>query len=387
MEKQTMDKIIVASDSFKGSLTSMEVAEAAERGIRNVFPQCEVCKVEVADGGEGTAGVLVNALGGYMRTVKVSDPLGRPIEATYGILDRDGAKTAVMEMSAASGLPLLLPEERNPWETFTYGTGEMIRDAIVQGCRKFLIGIGGSATNDAGTGMLSALGVKFFDSSGRLLKGSGGDLKQIVRIDTSSLLPEVRSSEFVVACDVDTPFCGPQGAAYVFAPQKGATPPMVEALDEGMLSFAKLVAGSLGADIVSEKGAGAAGGLGGALKAFLSATLVRGIEMVLDVLSFDAVIQDADLIITGEGRVDAQTPKGKTPAGVLQHAQRFGIPVLLLGGSVEMCPELEEMGFAGIYPVTDAAVSLEQAMQKEFASANVTRTVEMVLRTLAFAMS
>ena len=260
MKKQTMDKIVVASDSFKGSLTSMEVAEAAERGIRSVFPQCEVCKVEVADGGEGTAGVLVNALGGYMRTVKVSDPLGRPIEATYGILDRDGAKTAVMEMSAASGLPLLLPEERNPWKTSTYGTGEMILDAIAQGCRKFLIGIGGSATNDAGTGMLSALGVKFFDNSGRLLKGSGGDLKQIVRIDTSSLLPEVRSSEFVVACDVDTSFCGPQGAAYVFAPQKGATPSMVEALDEGMLSFAKLVADSLGVDIVSEKGAGAAGG-------------------------------------------------------------------------------------------------------------------------------
>ena len=377
-----MKKIVIASDSFKGSLTSMEVSIAAEKGIRNVFPDCNVIKVDVADGGEGTVEAVVNALGGYTRTALVSDPIGRPIDATYGIIEQSGIRTAVLEMSAASGLPHLLPEERNPWITSTYGTGEMILDALSQGCRRFLIGIGGSATNDAGTGMLSALGVKFFDATGKQLKGSGGDLAQIVRIDTSSLLPEIQASEFIVACDVDTPFCGPQGAAYVFAPQKGASPQMVEALDKGLFSFADVITNTFGVDIIPVKGAGAAGGLGGAFKAFLNATLTKGIEMVLDAISFDSLLQGADLVITGEGRVDFQTAKGKTAAGVLKHAQRFGIPVVAIGGSVEICPELTSMGFAGIYSIIPAPVSLEKAMQKDFASTNIGHTIEQILITV-----
>ena len=377
-----MRNIVIASDSFKGSLTSMEVADAVESGIRKVFPQCHVIKADVADGGEGTVGAIVKASGGRLHTVVVADPLGRPVNATYGITEQEGTKTAVIEMSAASGLLHLLPEERNPRLTSTYGTGEIILNALNRGCRRFLIGIGGSATNDAGTGMLSALGVKFFDHSGRLLKGCGGDLGQIARIDCSSLIPEAQASEFIVACDVDTPFCGPEGAAYVFAPQKGATASMVESLDRGMFSFAKVIADKFKIDIVSLNGAGAAGGLGGAFKAFFNANLTKGIEMVLNAISFDSMIQDADLVITGEGRIDFQTAKGKTAAGVLKHAQKLGIPTIAIGGSVEICPELKSMGFAGIYPIIHTPVSLEKAMQKDFACENISRTVEQILTTI-----
>lgn len=377
-----MKNIVIASDSFKGSLTSMEVSVAAEKGIRNVFPQCKVTKVDVADGGEGTVEAIVKALGGCMHMTQVSDPLGRAIKAAYGEIEQNGIKTAVIEMSAASGLPLLLSEERNPCITSTYGTGELILHALSQGCRKFLIGIGGSATNDAGTGMLTALGVKFFDKSGKQLKGCGEDLEHIAEIDMSSLSPEVQISEFIIACDVDTPFCGPEGAAYVFAPQKGATPQMVKALDKGMFAFAQVIADKFGTDIIPVKGAGAAGGLGGAFKAFLNAKLTKGIEMVLEVLSFDSIIRNADLVITGEGRVDFQTTKGKTAAGVLKHAQNFGIPTIVLGGSVEMCPELAELGFAGIYSIVNAPVSLEEAMQKDFACINITRTIEQVMNAI-----
>jgi len=379
-----MKNIVIASDSFKGSLTSMEVSAAAEIGIRNVFPQCNVIKVNVADGGEGTAEVIVKALGGYMYTTTVTDPLGRPINASYGIVEQQGMKTAVIEMSAASGLPHLLPEERNPLITSTYGTGQLILNALTQGCRKFLIGIGGSATNDAGTGMLSALGVKFFDGSGKLLKGSGSDLECIAKIDTSSLLSEVKASEFIVACDVDTPFCGSEGAAHVFAPQKGATPQMVDILDRGMFSFAKIIADTFNINIIPINGAGAAGGLGGVFKVFLNANLTKGIEMILNVISFDSIIRDADLVITGEGRVDFQTAKGKTAAGVLEHTKKAGIPTIVIGGSVEMCPALKEMGFAGIYPIINAPVSLEKAMQKDFASINISRTIEQVLTTIKY---
>lgn len=377
-----MKNIIIASDSFKGSLTSAEVADAAEKGIRRVFPQCNVIKADVADGGEGTVKAIVKAAGGHLHTVVVSDPLGRPVNATYGVTEQEGIKTAIIEMSAASGLLHLLPEERNPRITSTYGTGEIILNALKRGCRRFLIGIGGSATNDAGTGMLSALGVKFFDDLGRVLKGSGDDLGQIARIDMSSLIPEAQVSEFIIACDVDTPFCGPEGAAYVFAPQKGATLPMIEALDKGMFSFAKVIADKFKIDIVPTNGTGAAGGLGGAFKAFFNANLTKGIEMVLNAISFDSMIQDADLVITGEGRIDFQTAKGKTAAGVLQHAQRLGIPTIAIGGSVEICPELKSMGFAGIYSIIHTPVSLEKAMQKDFASKSISRTIEQILTTI-----
>lgn len=371
-------KIVIASDSFKGSLSSTQVATAAERGIKAVCPACEVIRVNVADGGEGTVEAVVEALGGESITTTVSDPLGRPIQAHYGI----AGDKAIIEMAAASGLPLLRKEERNPWLTSTYGTGEMIMDAIRRGCKHLLVGIGGSATNDAGTGMLQALGFRFFDAQEQEITDCcGGRMQDIARIDDSGVPAAVRQAHYTVACDVDTPFCGPEGAAPVFAPQKGADADMVARLDKGMASLAQVVESTYQIDIVPLAGAGAAGGMGGGFRAFLNAHLQRGIEMVLDAIDFDHTIQDADLIITGEGKIDFQTAKGKTAAGVLRRAKKQGIPVVAIGGCVEKCESVEQMGFAGIYPILEEIVPLERAMQSDFAAANVEKTVKKIVDT------
>ena len=370
-------KIVVASDSFKGSMSSLDVANSARLGIADLYPDCDVLAVNVADGGEGTVDAIVDALDGDVVRCIVSDPLGRKIEASYGI----AGDTAVLEMAAASGLPLLQPHERNPWLTSTYGTGEMIMDAIARGCRNFLVGIGGSATNDAGMGMLQAMGYRFYDANGKLITaGCGGSLQEIVRIDDSQVCSAVKESVFTVACDVDTPFCGADGAAPVFAPQKGADADMVQRLDAGMASFAKVIAERYNIDIVPLAGAGAAGGMGGAFRAFLNATLKKGIDMVLDAIDFNSAIAGADLIITGEGKVDFQTVKGKTAAGVLNRAKMQGIPVVAIGGCVEMCDSLQQMGFAGIYPILEEKVPLEIAMQRDFAMSNVRKTMARVLK-------
>lgn len=374
-----MKRIVIASDSFKGSLTSVEVAQSATKGILEVYPDCEVTQVNVADGGEGTVDAVVDTLQGEKITISVSNPIGKPVDATYGI----AGDTAIIEMAAASGLPLLAAEERNPWVTSTYGTGEMILDAIARGCSKFLVGIGGSATNDAGTGMLQALGFRFFDNNGNLIENCcGGILGEIASIDDTQVPEAIKNAQFTVACDVDTPFCGPIGAAYVFAPQKGASPEMVQQLDEGMASFAKVIEAKYGIDIVPMAGAGAAGGMGGGFRAFLNATLKKGIDMVLDAIGFDSIISGADLVVTGEGKVDFQTAKGKTAAGVLARAKAQGIPVVAIGGCVEMCDSLSEMGFAGIYPILEEKVPLELAMQRDFASQNVTNTLIRILKTM-----
>jgi len=373
-------KIVIASDSFKGSLSSIEVAQAATRGIKAVYPDCEVVAVNVADGGEGTVEAVVEALGGEIVRCRVSDPLGRPIEARYGI----AGEKAIIEMAAASGLLLLSVEERNPWKTSTYGTGEMIMDAIQRGCRQFLVGIGGSATNDAGTGMLQAMGFRFYDSSEHEIQHCcGGTMHQIARIDDSQVCEEVRQATFTIACDVDTPFCGKEGAAPVFAPQKGADEMMVERLDEGMSSLAQVIENKYGINIVPVAGAGAAGGMGGAFRAFLDAKLQRGVEMVLDSIDFNAIIQDADLIITGEGKIDFQTAKGKTAAGVLARAKAQDIPVIAIGGCVEMCESVQQMGFAGIYPITEEKLPLEIAMQPEVAAKNVESTIQKIILSLS----
>ena len=368
-------KIVIASDSFKGSLTSVEVAQAATRGIKAVYPDCDVVAVNVADGGEGTVEAVVDALGGQIIHTTVSDPLGRPIQARYGI----AGKKAIIEMAAASGLPLLSSEERNPWITSTYGTGEMIMDAIQRGCSQFLIGIGGSATNDAGTGMLQALGFKFYDFNGKeIIDCRGGRLQDIADLDDTFVPKAVREAQFIVACDVDTPFCGPEGAAPVFAPQKGADAEMVAKLDAGMTSFAHVIENKYGINIVPVTGAGAAGGMGGGFRAFLNASLQRGIDMVLDAIDFDYTIQSADLIITGEGKIDFQTAKGKTAAGVLARAKKQNIPVIAIGGCVEICESVKQMGFAGIYPITEEKLPLEIAMQAEVAAMNVEKTVKKI---------
>ena len=327
-----MKKIVVATDSFKGSVSSIEVAEHVEQGIKSIFPACEVVKALIADGGEGTVKALVSSLKGEYVEVCVHDPLMRPVTATYGIIE--GGTVAVLEMASASGLPLLRPDERNPLKTTTYGTGEMIADALRRGCRKLLVGIGGSATNDGGVGMLSALGFCFYDKEGNELKGGGEILSQIAYMNDFCLIEGLKDIEVKVACDVNNHFSGPNGAAYVYAPQKGADSRMVEELDLGLKHFARVIKSFNGIDVESIPGAGAAGGLGGGFAAFLEAKLMSGIQMVLEAIRFREMIKDADLIITGEGKLDAQTVMGKAPCGILDVAASQGISVIAIGGFV-----------------------------------------------------
>ncbi len=372
-----MSTILLAFDSFKGSLTSREVADAFEEGVRSVAPHYIINKVCLADGGEGTAEALVSTLHGEWVEVEVLDPLMRPICARYGVVDE--GQTAVIEMASASGLTLLTEEERNPLKTSTYGTGQLIADALGRGCRKLLVGIGGSATNDAGTGMLSALGFRFLDADGNLLSGCGESLERIVSIDSSHILPELESTDIRVACDVTNPFCGPQGAAYVFAPQKGADKQMVERLDRGMHCFAEIIRRYNKVDVTQTPGAGAAGGLGAAFCALLGAQLCRGVELVLDALHFNELLKGCDLVVTGEGRIDRQTLMGKAPMGVLDAAARHDIPVIAIGGSVEQCPELEHSGFASILSINTGGLPLHLAMRPDVARENVKRTARKVL--------
>lgn len=368
--KIMLKKIVVASDSFKGSLTSLDVAQNVEKAIREVYPLCDVLKVNVADGGEGTMEALQQTLGGVRVSLVVKDPLGREIEATYVILN-DGI-TAVVEMSAASGLPLLKSDERNPLKTSTYGTGQLICDALDRGCRKILVGIGGSATNDAGMGMLQALGFRFFDAQGKQLQPVGENLQLVSSIDSTGRHPDLDKTEFVVACDVKAPLYGRNGAAYVFAPQKGADQKMVEMLDAGLRHFSEVSSAMAGYDCSQMQGTGAAGGLGYAFRQYLHARLERGIEMVLDAIGFDDIISGADLVITGEGRVDSQTLTGKTPFGVAQHAHRQRIPVVVIGGSVEIdVLQVRGAGFNDVIQVTPLDMPLSVAMRPEVAAENV----------------
>ena len=315
--------VTLAFDSFKGSLRSDEVADAFAQGLCSVLPGLYIKKVYIADGGEGTAEALIRNLNGEFVHAQVCDPLGRRITARYGIVEKD--RTAVIEMAAASGLTLLSAKERNPLSTHTFGTGQLIADALGKGCRNFFIGIGGSATNDGGTGMLRALGFRFLDQSGNELSGGGEILERIVRIDSSAVMPSLKDARFTVACDVDNPFFGLNGAAYVYAPQKGADRNAVEKLDKGLRTFARVIRDYNGFDLARLPGSGAAGGMGGAMAALLDARLERGIDMVLRAIRFDETIQGCDWVITGEGQIDCQTLMGKAPAGILNIAARKGL--------------------------------------------------------------
>lgn len=367
-----MKKITIAVDSFKGSLSSREVADAFGQGFASVADDVIISKVAVADGGEGTVEAIVSTLGGSYVEVEVADPLMRPIVARYGLVDGD--TTAIIEMSAASGLPLLRSDERNPLFTTTYGTGQLIADALRRGARRILLGIGGSATNDAGVGMLRALGFRFLDSCGADVKTDGASLGSICSIDASEVMPLALETEFVVACDVNNPLYGERGAACVFARQKGADDAAIERLDSGLRQFAEVVRAYNGCDLSTLAGAGAAGGLGGGAMALLGARMERGIEMVLGAIGFDSLIEGSDLVITGEGCIDRQTLMGKAPSGVLSAASRRNIPVIAICGAVEPCDELAASGFAAIYPINEESVPLEIAMQPDVAAAVVRRT-------------
>lgn len=359
-----MRVIAVAFDSFKGSLSSAEAAEAFAQGWREVYPLCEVRTAYIADGGEGMTEALVRGTAGRYVTTSATDPLGNPIVARYGIINDD---TAAIELAAAAGLTLLTAEQRNPLHTTTYGTGEMIMDALRRGCRKIVLGLGGSATNDGGSGILRALGFRFYNTEGHELTDSISILEQVTTIDSSAVEPMVWDMELRVAVDVDNPLYGERGAAAVFAPQKGADKAMVERLDKALRHYAAIA----GEEYASVAGAGAAGGVGYGILAMLKTELQSGIELVLEVTDFEHLIADAELVVTGEGRIDSQTLMGKAPAGVLRYAQRQGVPCIAIGGSVLHSAELEHSGFEAIYASTPATMPLKEAMQRHTAYNNL----------------
>ena len=343
-------KIAIAIDSFKGSLSSKDAEKAVEEAIHTIMPECETTCIPIADGGEGTLSVIMEITGATLHTVHAHNPCMEIIPAQYGI-SNDG-ETAFIEMAAISGLPLIQKEQQNPMETTTFGTGELILDALQKGCTRFIVGIGGSATNDAGTGMLQALGFKFLNHEGKPLKQGGKILIDIESIDHSEVSPLLKNAHFIVGCDVRNPFYGPEGSAFVYARQKGADDAMITTLDEGMRNFAQVIAEETGRDIAHVAGSGAAGGMGGGMMAFLNAKLKSGADLLLEISRFDERAAHADLIITGEGRIDKQSLMGKIPGKILAKGIELGIPVIALAGCIEDETLLKEAGFAGIYAIT-----------------------------------
>ena len=358
-------KIVIAPDSFKENLTSLEVAAEIETGLRRVWPDAQCIKVPMADGGEGTVQSLVDATGGQLVTCEVTAPLGNTVTATYGILG-DG-QTAVIEMAEASGLPLVPKDKRNPLLASTFGTGQLIADALHRGVGEIIIGLGGSATNDGGAGMAQALGVRFLDVEGAPITDQlgGGRLNEIHKIDMRWVNPALPRVKISVACDVTNPLTGEKGASRVYGPQKGASPVTVETLDRNLAHYAALIWRDLGLDVGSRPGAGAAGGMGAGLMAFTGATLKRGIELVVAATRLEDHMQGADLAITGEGRVDSQTAFGKTPSGVAAAAKKHGVPVVAIGGGLsDDANSVFEHGIDGLKSATPNAMDLEVAIRK-----------------------
>jgi len=375
-------RIVIAPDSYKESLSALEVATAIEAGFREVFPDADYLKLPLADGGEGTVAALVAATGGRLVEVAVTGPLGEAVRAFYG-LTGDG-QTAVIEMAAACGLALVAPERRNPLLTTTRGTGELIRAALDTGARHLIIGIGGSATNDGGAGMLQALGVKLQDHDGREIGFGGGRLADLERIDTSGMDPRLQACRIEAACDVDNPLTGPKGASAVFGPQKGATPEMVAQLEANLAHYAGLISRDLGLRVDQVPGAGAAGGIGAALLAFCGAQLRPGIEIVMEASGLEACVQDADLVITGEGRIDSQTIHGKTPIGVARMAKRHGKPVIGIAGCLSVdAGVVHGHGIDAVFSVLSRVGTLEDALTQ--AAANVHAAARNVAATLKLA--
>ena len=355
-------KIVIAPDSFKGSLTALQAAEAIEVGLRRVFPDAVIENVPMADGGEGTVQSLVDATDGEILTAQVLDPLGNPIDAQYGVLG-DGL-TAVIEMAAASGLTLVPDHKRDPGVTTTYGTGELIQAALTHGCRKLIIGIGGSATNDGGAGMAQALGAKLLTTGGDQVKLGGGYLATLDSIDLSDLDPRIAETETVVACDVNNPLTGKQGASHVYGPQKGATPEMIETLDANLARFDEILQRDLSKSVGNVPGAGAAGGLGAGLMAFLNASLKSGIEIVTEATQLAKRVVDADLLITGEGQINFQTVFGKTPVGVANVAKVHNIPVIAIAGSIANRSDgVYDAGIDAMIDIVPEPMSLETAIE------------------------
>jgi len=354
-------KILIAPDSFKESLTSIEVADYLKEGFKKADKNFEITKLPLADGGEGTVKSLVAATDGKIMKKEVTDPLGNKVEAIYGILG-DG-KTGVIEMATASGLPLVPKDKRNPLKTTTYGTGELIKAALDQGCTKLIIGIGGSATNDCGVGMAQALGGKFLDEDGKQIGYGGQYLKDIEKIDLSQLDSRIAETEIEVACDVDNPLYGKNGAAYIYGPQKGASKDQVKELDQGLKHIAEIIKDDLGKQINEIPGAGAAGGLGAGLSAFLDAKLRPGIKIVMEASKLREKMKKVDLVVTGEGKIDGQTASGKTPVGVSRIAKKEELPVIAVAGTIgEDAEKVYDEGIDFLYSVIDKPMTLKEAI-------------------------
>lgn len=375
--------VIVAIDSLKGSLSSLQAGAAAKAGILRAIPDATVSVKPVADGGEGTVNALVSGLSGRSVTIAVAGPLGETVEATYGILPDH---TAVIEMAEAAGLPLVPAEKRNPMNTTTYGVGEMILHALDEGCRSFIIGIGGSATNDGGTGMLRALGCRFRKADGTDIAPGAQELAGLVAIETEALDPRLKESRFSIACDVTNPLCGPNGASYIFAPQKGADPATVRKLDAALAHLADITAAILGTDLCDQPGAGAAGGLGFAFASYLNGTLRPGVDIVLDAVLPEFELRAADIVVTGEGRFDGQTAMGKAPVGIARRAKACGCKVIVLAGSVEhsgaRATQQNSPLIDAVFPILPGAMTLEEAMREDAAYENMEYTAEQVFRVI-----
>lgn len=377
-------KLVIAPDSFKESLDAQQVAFAIERGFQSIFPEIHTVCVPVADGGEGTTEALVAATAGVQISESVRGPLGEPLNAIWGLLGEqpNTALTAVVETAAASGLDKISSAQRDALRATTYGTGELILAALERGVRRIILGLGGSATNDGGMGLLSALGARFLDAKGEVLEAGGAALARLASIDLSQMDSRVAETEFLVACDVDNPLLGARGASAIFGPQKGATPEQVEQLDAALANLADISAKLLGRDCREVAGAGAAGGLGYALVQFLNARMAPGIDLVLEAVRFDEQLQGADLVITGEGRVDGQSLSGKTPVGVARWAKRHDLPVIALCGSIGAGAEgVHKVGIDALFTVVPGVCTLDDAMAE--AAANLERTAAQIARTLA----
>lgn len=377
-------KVVIAIDSLKGSLTSVEAGKAIKEGILNVT-DAEVIVRPLADGGEGTTEALVEGLGGEIVNITVMGPQKDRIKASYGYIGE--SSTAIIEMAAASGI-ILVGKEKNPMEATTYGVGEMIKNAINRGCRNFIIGIGGSATNDGGIGMLTALGFEFFDNNGNKLGLGAKDLRKISAISTENAMPELSECHFKIACDVTNPLCGANGATYIYGPQKGVTEEMKEKLDKDMAHYAQVTKRYFNNDYSETPGAGAAGGLGFAFLSYLHGDLQPGIELVLNAVKLEEYIKDADYVITGEGCLDKQTAMGKAPIGIAKLAKKYGKTVIALAGSVtEDAVKCNENGIDAYFPILTKVISLQEAMEYETARRNMIKTTEQIFRLITAIVS
>jgi glycerate kinase len=378
-------KIVVAIDSLKGSLSSLEAGEAISNGIKKVYPDANVVVSPLADGGEGTVEALTLGMGGRMERIAVTGPLGEKQECEYGILPDE--TTAILEMASAAGITLVKEEERNPLNTTTYGVGEMIKDAILKGCRHFIVGIGGSATNDGGIGMLQALGYGILDQDGKQVPFGAKGLQHIRKISDDSVIPELKACTFRIACDVTNPLCGAQGCSAIFGPQKGATPAMVREMDQWLSCYAALSGEKYPKADPNQAGTGAAGGLGFAFLTYTNATLESGIKIVLEETKLEDHVREADLVITGEGRLDSQSVMGKAPVGVAHIAKKHKKKVIAFAGCVtEDAALCNEHGIDAYFPILPRVMSLEEAMDGETAKKNMAAAVEQVFRVIRMYM-